>query len=448
MAQSLTQRLMELGVPYVMANELVKQVNSGVYSVTRLINAGWVEDLARYLTTSLVAGTFKATKAVEYAMIPAVATLIAGGGVWVATEAALRSTYQAAALLGTPHTLPAMVSPPTVTVTAAVSNPAGMAVNYSFASGSLVPSYKGGGSEVFSTNYRKFPNATLSLGTVIGTTWRASIRTTSARVAFSLAGTTVANYRFLVRTPGGEERYVDKVGTNLGANSFVVLDFGSSADRIVTVENQDTSSFRAVNVDTGFTATNPDDSAEIALFLGDSLTAATPGPTTKRDGVVHCTAELLGLRNFWASGAGGTGYVATSSGTRYKLADRIADDINRAKALGTVAKAFILMGVNDIGLSGVQAEAAACFDIARALLPSASISVASPYDTAAPSAAASDYLAVKAAIQSALVGRGGFRFLDLQGTTYTKVDGVHADDAGALVLGQALAAAERLALAA
>jgi len=78
MAQTLVQRLMELGTPFVPANELVKQINSRTYNVTRLINAGWVDELSRYLATSLAAGTFKATKAVEYSMVPAVAALIAG----------------------------------------------------------------------------------------------------------------------------------------------------------------------------------------------------------------------------------------------------------------------------------------------------------------------------------------------------------------------------------
>lgn len=369
------------------------------------------------------------------------------GGAWLATEAALRSKYQAAALLGTPHTLAAMASPPTVTPTGSVSNPAGMAVSYTFVSGSLVPHYKGGGIEVVSTNNRRFPNVTLSSGVESYSTWRVSARTSSPRVAFSLGGTTGANYRFLVRTPGGEERYVDKAGTAVNPGGFVILDFGSSADRIVTVEGQDNQSYRAVNVDTGYTATNPDEPG-IALFLGDSLTQGTPGPTFKRDSLVHCAAELLGLRNFWASGAGGTGYVATSSGTRYKLYDRLAADLDRATAIDNVVKVFILMGVNDEGLSGVQAEAAACFDLIRSRLPAASVSFASGYDKNAPSAASADFLAVSSAIQAAGAGRGGFHFLDLQGTSYTKFDSVHADDPGCLTLGQAIAAGERLALAA
>lgn len=80
MAQSLTQRMMELGVPYVMANEIVKQIDAGVYNWQRLMNSGWVPDLARYMARTLADGSFKPTKAVEYSMIPAVATLIQGGG--------------------------------------------------------------------------------------------------------------------------------------------------------------------------------------------------------------------------------------------------------------------------------------------------------------------------------------------------------------------------------
>lgn len=80
MAQTLVQRLMELGTPFVMANELIKQINSGTFNVTRLINAGWVEELARYLASSLSAGSFKATKAVEYSMIPSVAKILESNG--------------------------------------------------------------------------------------------------------------------------------------------------------------------------------------------------------------------------------------------------------------------------------------------------------------------------------------------------------------------------------
>lgn len=58
-----------------------------------------------------------------------------------ATEASLRLRALHAAYNGldTAHTLPVMVSPPTVTDTASTSPPSGMTVIYTCVSGSLVP---------------------------------------------------------------------------------------------------------------------------------------------------------------------------------------------------------------------------------------------------------------------------------------------------------------------
>jgi len=332
-----------------------------------------------------------------------------------------------------------------VSQTGSTANPSGMAVTYTFAASSTVPAYLGGGIEIISTNYRRFPVVTQAAGNVAWITWGVAVRTSSARVAFSVGA---GEYRFKVRTPGGEERYVSLTPEVTTGNTFIVLDFASSADRIVTIEAQDNRTFRAVNVDTGQTATNPGDADGITLIFGDSFTVGNPGPTTKHDGVATCLGELLGLRNVWACGIGGTGYVADNSATRYKLYDHIAADVARAVAIAPVTKVFVLMGVNDKGLSGVQAEATACFDLLRSLLPAASISVASPWDTDAPSAASANFEAVTTAIQAAALGRGGVHFLDLESVAFTPVSGIHPGDAGALVLAQALATAERAAVSA
>lgn len=381
-------------------------------------------------------------------LVPTSTTPDTGGG-WRATEAALRDQYATAELLGTPHTLAAMVSPPTITNTASSTAPAGMAVSYTFVGGSPVPAYRGGGIEVLATNYRRFPVSTLSPASILYGPWETAVRSSSARVAFFLSA---GNYRFKVRTPGGEERYASKSVTVAAGNTWIIVDHGGIADRITTVESQDNATFRAVNVDTGQTATNPNDDTGICLWLGDSLTVASPGPTTRSDGLASCASELLGYRNHWNSGNGGTGYIADNGGTRYKLIDRMVADIGRATALGEVTKLFIAMGVNDKGQTSAAVEAASnvVFDLARSLLPVTSISVLSPYDALAPSAPGTEFLDVKAGIWAALAGRGGFHGLDLESVAYTKApaDPVHADDAGAMTLAQAIAVAERAALAA
>lgn len=383
-----------------------------------------------------------------------IATLGAGGGAWRATEDALRTLYAANEGLDTPHTLDAMASPPTVTVTSVTANPAGMGVTYTYVSGSLVPLYKGGANKAFATNYRRFPVVTdpVGGGNVGGnesaSVFFSSVRTTSAKVSFSTLSSS-EKVRFRVRTPGGIDQYVDKAGTLNSSNGHIVLDFGSDADRIITCEGMKNGGIRAINVLDGYTATKPVEETGIALFLGDSFIEGT-GTAFVGDGLAAPCAESLGFAHFWASGSGGTGYVATNSSTRPKLADRIVADITRAMTYGTVTKLFIPMGINDLGLSGIQTEAAACLDIARSMLPAASISVVGPWDNAAPGAPVANYASCKAAIQAAVGSRGGVHFLDPEGVAYDQnaLALPHPDEAGALTLGQWLAAAERAALAA
>jgi hypothetical protein len=279
------------------------------------------------------------------------------GGGWNATETSLRALYAANSGLDTAHTLAALASPPTVTVTGATTTPAGMTVAYTFIGGSLIPFYVGGGATVVATNYRRFPSSSAPAGVSQfgngedGGVWRVSVRTSSPRVSFLLGGSGSIRYRLLVRDAAGIDQYFDKAGFLNAANGFVTADAGSAADRIWTIEGQTSTSFRQVNVDDGYTATNPDDGIGIAMFLGDSITAGAVGLTFRGDAFPAPTAESLGVRNFWASGQTGTGYIADNAGTRYKLSDRLAADINRAKAIGNVVKVFVAMGTNDRGLA-------------------------------------------------------------------------------------------------
>jgi len=453
MALSLAQKFVSLGTSPALAKEYANQIQVGVYNARRLSELGMVTPLAKYVTESLAIGTFVGRKAMELSMTEAVANLTLANLMWVPVETSLRSLYAANQGLATPHTLPAMASPPSVTVTSVTANPAGMGVTYTYVSGSLVPLYKGGADKAFSTNYRRFPVVTdpVGGGNVGGnesaSVFFSGVRTTSAKVSFSTLSST-EKVRFRVRTPGGIDQYVNKAGTLNSSNGHIVLDFGSDADRIVTCEGMKNGGIRAINVLDGYTATKPVEEAGIALFLGDSFIEGV-GTAFVGDGLAAPCAESLGFAHFWASGSGGTGYVATNSSTRPKLADRIVADITRAMGYGTVAKVFMAMGLNDIGLSGIQAEAEACLSLARGILPAASISVVGPWDNAAPSAPVANYAACKTAIQAAVVNRGGVHFLDPQGVSFAQnaLTLPHPTEAGALTLGQWLAAAERAALA-
>lgn len=447
-------KLVSLGMPTQLALEVARQISDGA-NAPNLVRLGVPTQLAKELAWQIANGADVENLA-ALGMPTQLAVEVArqmGSGAWTPTELSLQSLYSANEGLATPHTLAAMSSPPTVTVTGSTASPAGMGVTYTYIAGSPVPAYKGGGDKLYAALYRRFPAATDPVGggntanNESGSLWRVSVRTNSAKVSFSTAGTTL-KLRFLVRTPGGIDQYVDKAGTLNSESGHVVLDFGSDADRIITCEGQKGAAFRAINVLDGYTATKPTEEPALAMFLGDSFTDGV-GVAFTGDSYVASCAESLGFANFWASPLGDTGYVKDSGGTRLKLADRIVNDINRAKQYGAVKKLFIAMGINDIGLSGVEAEATICFNLARSLLPEASISVVGPWDGFAPGAPSGAYSAVKSAIQSAVGSRGGFHFLDAEGVAFAKNASTlpHPDEAGALTLGQWLASAERAALA-
>jgi lysophospholipase L1-like esterase len=80
------------------------------------------------------------------------------------------------------------------------------------------------------------------------------------------------------------------------------------------------------------------------IFLGDSWTAGDP-LTVPFESYVERTAELLGLGDAWASGIGGTGYVA-NAGTSVNFAQRLQSDVLRWHP-GTV---IVAGGGNDLSV--------------------------------------------------------------------------------------------------
>jgi len=372
------------------------------------------------------------------------------GGAWAATEVALRSQYAAASSQPTPHSQPAMASPPTVATTSGSTPPtSGLTQGVRYDAGAAALTYLGGKPKTFSTNYAGFPVATIAAtgGNLSdgeqGVSWRMPVRVTAASVAFRVLGSAVP-YRFIV-----DGQYVSKTGTMTTTSSgsnFIELQFGVSATREIIVEGEEAQRFYGVYVapaDVVALATGLEPG--IVLYLGDSFTESA-GATREGDGYAVWCSELLGFDNNWLSGVGSTGYLATMSGTRYKLSERIVADIQRAKDRGNVTKVFVAMGLNDLSIGDVATEANSCFSIIRSMLPDASVSVLSPWDVNAPSAPAAGFAARKAEIQSALVGRGGFRLLDFEGVSFTKFDAVHPNNSGHETLGTLLATKERTAL--
>lgn len=370
------------------------------------------------------------------------------------TEQYLRTLYTTNISKLTPHNQSVMPVPPVVVVAGAGSGSAppipytSLTKRVSYLSGSSEIKYIGGKPKAFSTDFAQFPVTTTVSGGNIGGVenaiyWRAGITTNAATVAVAiLGGSASIGYRFIV---DGQYVSLSQTIASTGGRQYIILSFGVSATRTIYVEANSARAFVAFNVDPSDVITAPSDEPTIALFLGDSFSTGTGA--LSQDGYYTVMAEQLGFSNIWASGSGGTGYLATSSGTGYKLSNRVVADIARASSVGTVSKVFVAMGLNDLSLGDVTAEANICFDLIRSALPDASVSVFSPWDVNAPAAPAANFATRKAEIKAAVSGRIGFKFIDLEGVSFTKADGTHPNTEGHATLGNYLLVAERAALA-
>lgn len=374
---------------------------------------------------------------------------------WARALPALRSFVTANYNQPNPHNQAVMTSPPTVTTSSSdlFNNYPGKVL--AVASGALSPSIRmeGGSYEIYATNFARGKTATLASGSNLYGFTRFSVNANSSSVAFYVAGSTYP-YRFLVN-----DRYVDVVGTipatTTGTSlNYIILDFGSSALRKVTIEMQSpvgvaTQAFRFVGLPAGGTFVAwPASTAKGCVVFGDSITMGYSA-TAFGDGFATVVGDMLGFSNTVPSGVGGTGYVNTNGGTRFTLPQRIAADLDNAIAATSVDVVVVAMGVNDISTpSGVESAANASFDLIRSKCPAAQVVVVGPWDANAPSAPAAGYSTVKAAIQSAVGARSGFTFIDPQGVAYTQADYPHPDTAGHKTLGLWLAAQIKTALGA
>jgi hypothetical protein len=394
---------------------------------------------------------------------PGRAAIREGVGAWVATKAALKTFLAANDGANNPHSVPVMASPPTVTAMAtggSASAPAapytGLTSAYRFAAGTIanVMLTEGGGSVAYATDNRRFPVATRGVsGGNVSTTedatwWRGRVRTNALAIAFRVAGTpSTPGHRFIV--DGEYVSLTPTVPLAGGGRNYYVLEFGSSAFRTIEIEGGYALSIDGIHVAPGDTVTLPSSPTFRGIVFGDSFTTTT-GAAHVGDGFVPVLRDYLGVE-LWASGVGGSGYVNTQTGTVYKLSERIGADLDRFIATNGAPPSLVVapIGINDIGLSGIQAEAEACFAIIRQKCPAAVVLVTTgPWDVNAPSAPVTNYSACKSAIQSAIGSRGGFYALDMEGVSYTKADSTHPNTAGHLTLGQSLNTKIRAAIAA
>jgi lysophospholipase L1-like esterase len=375
-----------------------------------------------------------------------------------------------------------MSSPPTITTS--TSAPSGVSLGFNFITAPAVPgAFRefGGDALVYSTNYHRYPVATLGGGGVNGncangrnaTTWQVEFMADAAKVAVRVAGTTLP-FRFLVDAGGSAGlQYVDTTGTVPASSSgrnYILLDFsavGGRAMRRIVVEGEQAMAMEGANVQPteGVYQT---DGADIlrAVVIGDSLTEGV-GATVRNDSWANVMCRALGLRDVRASGMGSTGYLKTLSPNLLTARGRIADATGAADAGNGIPSftapdvVFVAMGINDTASSGaaIQAEVLAYLQALRAALPTVPVFVLGPWPgSTGPSGTITTIEAsVSAAVTQAGDGSSLFYFVAVSADTngawisgtgkttattgtgnsdvYTGSDGTHPNTAGHKFLG-------------
>lgn len=172
-------------------------------------------------------------------------------------------------------------------------------------------------------------------------------------------------------------------------------------------------------------------------WLGDSFIEGGAGttPVTVHNSVAPYASKLLGIRDYWMSGFGGTGYNKTLNpgfgSVRPSLPDRVQYD-------GLGADAYVIaMGINDDNSDPeLNSKINTTFNILRANNPETLIFVLGPWGNGTGGQVKA---AVESVISNACLGRKGFEFISVYDIPFTKVDGTHANAAGHISLGTAVA---------
>lgn len=225
-----------------------------------------------------------------------------------------------------------------------------------------------------------------------------------------------------------------------GNSAILRVVFGSSATRRIRIEQTGAGPYLYdVKVGTGESIAAISDRGLRMLIAADSFGEPT-GPTYEWQGPIQLLAEEMGVRELWNTSSGGTGWLQTrASPARINFLDRFDNDV-----LAVNADIYLIWnGYNDIADGNdatIQTQASAKIAALKAAHPKAKIYVIGPPDTSAPSAAPASYTSMNAAMQ-AVATANGVTFINLAGVSFSKADGIHPDNTGAVTLKDTILAA-------
>lgn len=198
------------------------------------------------------------------------------------------------------------------------------------------------------------------------------------------------------------DQYIATAGTSTNITNEAVnnLAFGSRAVRKIRVDFDGAMSFIGVNVGPTESIWNTGRSPKKVAVFSDSFGTGT-GASRAALAWSACAGQLLGgYFDFQSCSIGGCGYIEAGGGA--KIRDHLVADLTQT----TYDAIVFASGINDrpYTTAAIQAEALACFRLARATCPNAPIIVLGPW--AGSTGPDATIIAVENAIAAAVTAFG------------------------------------------
>jgi lysophospholipase L1-like esterase len=322
----------------------------GAYANSYVANAMYLDSLAR---SGAVADGITTPDGTTRSGTAASDYLIGTSNVRQDASVSAMARSAAVARTNNPRVNPIMTTPPTITAsgtpTAGLSN-----VWINTGAKAAAFNYLGGQPLLDGALFTQLNSVTVSGGYTpfLG---RFEIVADAVKVMFTVlnvAGSATA--RFIVNG-----QYVSLTPTTpAGGGGYITLDFtaaGGRAVRTITMEGNASLHFQAVTVGPTETVTRPAGVPQRMFVVGDSWVAAG-GASSVYTAFPQVMADLLGIRDIWNGGVGGTGYLATASGAQGNYRQRLSDMITAAPDIVVIEDAS-----NDLAFTpaAVQAEVTA-----------------------------------------------------------------------------------------
>jgi lysophospholipase L1-like esterase len=190
-----------------------------------------------------------------------------------------------------------------------------------------------------------------------------------------------ASYRLVI-----DGEYATAEEQKIAANDFTPrylrVDFGSRAIRRIRLEAANNLGLDGIVIGKADSIWRPSESTGPRIIaFGDSLVEGQVGTGNILDSFVHQLGWLMGWKDVWASGSGGTGYVSAGpqNSQRVKFRDRLQNDVIKYKPDLVILEG----GFNDTSFDKdeVKKEVALVIGAIHRALPGTKVVVLSPWYT-------------------------------------------------------------------